>query len=130
MVEKQETVRQRREQEEPQALPSVGRQKAEGISRAWGLGRTGAPRAETGGRQEQKSEEQLQRNCLRQNGYKRTWFLLSAPISPKSSHLPNPTRARPLPKNLGNAPAGGSPFPREGQETDLSHQDLEGIKSS
>lgn len=56
MVEKQETVRQRREQEEPQALPSVGRQKAEGISRAWGLGRTGAPRAETGGRQEQKSK--------------------------------------------------------------------------
>ena len=34
MTEKQETVRQRRDQEEPPDLPSVGSLKTEGISRA------------------------------------------------------------------------------------------------
>lgn len=46
VTEKQETVRQPRDQEGPQALPSVGRLKAESISRAWRLGRTGARKAE------------------------------------------------------------------------------------
>lgn len=54
MTEKQETVRQPRDQEESQACPSVRRLKAEDIFRAWRLGRTEAREAETPWQKEPK----------------------------------------------------------------------------
>lgn len=132
VTEKQETVRQPRDQQEPQALPSVGRLKAEGTFRAPGAGKAAARKAETVVGQESKAQAAAEKmpevEELAAENLISSFFL--SPNSPKAPSS-GPSSGSPLPES-GNAPAGGSPAPKEESLTNLHccQQGLKGLTNT